>query len=627
MPAMGTVLAGPAGEINDDVIAYYSERAAGGTGLIITEVACVENNLGKATGTQIRIDEDVFIPGLSRLAGSVKKYGARIFVQLHHAGNQSNSSFTGGKQIVAPSPVTNAAVGEEPRELSTDEVDDLVARFVTAGVRAKTAGMDGVELHGAHGYLINEFLSPHTNRRTDRYGGSFENRMRFAVEIINGIKQKCGNDYPVCVRFSADEFTGKGIDLEEGKRIAGALESAGADALNVSCGTYESMPVVIEPIMYKEGWRTYLAKAIREVVSIPVIGVGAIKRPTTAEKILRDEDADFIAIGRGLLSDPEWVNKAADEQEESIIPCIGCMHCIDTIFSLNRIQCAVNARAGREREFQGLSRDGGHRRVAVIGAGPAGLEAARVLSLRGFEPKVYERREKAGGELVLGCQPPDKEPIEWYRKALVHNVEKLGIEIETGIHAEPHAVSSEKPYAVFVAIGGKQKNLSNIPGLEAENVVTALDVLESPEIIKDGEKVIVIGGGMTGCETVELIRAGGAAAMIVEMLPELAQEANSITRASLLERLNKDSAVEILTGYKLSSIRNGTVTVEQTEGGEVKELSADKIVLSLGLEINADEIAQWKKSFDRVTVVGDAVRPSDVAFAVRTAFDAAYVLR
>lgn len=627
MPAMGTILCGPDGEMTDHAIAYYSERAAGGTGLIISEIISIEYGLGKALTSQLRLDDDRFISGFSRLTGSVQKYGTKFFAQLHHAGNQSNSSLTGGKQIVAPSPVINKAIGEVPRELTTTEVRDIINKFIQAAVRAKIAGFDGVELHGAHGYILNQFSSPHTNKRSDEFGGSFENRMRFTVDIIHGIKKECGKDFPVIARFSADEFIDNGINLSEGVKIGIALSNAGVDALDVSSGTYESMQVIIEPYMYKEGWRSYLAESVKKEVSIPVITVGAIKLPAKAEEILNQKKADFVAIGRGHLCDSQWAGKSASGNENLIIPCIGCMYCIDSIFSMKKIQCAVNARTGRELEFPAPKKDGEGRVVSVIGAGPAGMEAARVLKMRGFKPIVYEQKNEPGGELVPGCYPPDKEPIRWYKDALLKNLIALDIEIKTGFKAEPQQVMrDDNPYAIIVAIGAKPLIPGNIIGIDRENVLTAIDVLNNPVLIQKGSNVSIIGGGMTGCELAELILSRGSNATIIEMQSELATNENSITRTVMLQRLQQNSKIVILTNHKLVSVKDDSLEIEQTVTGEKKSVSSDYVVLSLGLSSLKKETAQWKEVHENVYVVGDAISPSKVAFAIRTAFDTAYVL-
>lgn len=624
MPPMGTMLCGSGGEMTDHLTAYYSERAAGGTGLIITEIIAVEYHSGTALVNQLRLDDDRFIAGFSRLTGAVQKFGAKIVAQLHHAGNQAFHSSTDGRQIVAPSAVTSKAIGIEPRALSTEEVKDLVRKFVLAAVRAQTAGFDGVELHGAHGYLINQFMSPHSNHRQDEYG---ENRLKFITEIMEGIKKQCGSDFPLIIRFSADEFIPGGIDIEEGKKIGTALAAAGADALDVSSGTYESMPVVIEPYMYKEGWKSYLAHEIKTAVTIPVIAVGAIKRPQKAEEILSKNEADFIAVGRAHLCDSQWAEKSRLGNDDSIITCIGCMHCIDSIFSMRKIECAVNARTGRELEFPDFKRDGLERVVAVIGAGPAGMEAARVLKLRGFQPVVYEQRNEVGGQLVPGCKPPDKEVIKWYQNALLKNIKSLNIEVITGRKAEPQQILADHhPFAVIVATGAKPLIPSKIPGVNNANVFTALDILHNPVLIPDGSKVVIVGGGMTGCELAELISGKNCTVTLIEMQSELATSENSITRSVMLKRLDENAKIELLTGFKVLAIKEESLELEEIKTSEKKQIRADYSVLSLGLSPLRDEIKQWKEVFERAYVVGDAEAPSKVAFAIRTAFDAAYAL-
>jgi 2,4-dienoyl-CoA reductase-like NADH-dependent reductase (Old Yellow Enzyme family)/thioredoxin reductase len=624
MPPMGTILCGPDGEMTDHLIAYYAERAAGGTGLIITEIVSVEYLFGKALVSQLRLDNDRYIAGFSRLTGAVQKYGTKIFAQLHHAGRQTYTKFTDGKQIVAPSAIASKAIGIEPRALAADEIKELVQKFIDAAVRAQIAGFDGVELHGAHGYLINQFLSPHSNHRSDEYG---KDRLRFTIEILQGIKKRCGSDFPVIVRFSADEFIADGINIQEGRRIGAAMADAGADALHVSSGTYESMPVIIEPYMYKEGWKSYLAQEVKQGLNIPVIAVGAIKRPAKAEEILSQKKADFVALGRAHLSDSQWAMKAQSGKEDSIITCIGCMHCIDSIFSMRKIECAVNARTGRELEFQEFNRDGMGRKVAVIGAGPAGLEAARILMLRGFQPVVYEQSNEAGGQLIPGCKPPDKEVIKWYQNSLLKNVEELNIEIKTGVKAQPQQVKNDdKPYAVIVATGAKPIVPSNIPGVNNENVFNAIDILNNPVLIQDKSRVSIIGGGMTGCELAELLANKNCMVTIIEMQSEPATDENEIIRTAMLGRLEENKNIEILTSHKLKSIKENAVELENLETGEKKQLSTDYTVLSLGLSPLVNEIRQWKEMFDKTFVVGDALSPSKVAFAIRTAFDVAYTL-
>ena len=627
MPAMGTVLCASDGEVTGHQIAYYEERARGGTGLIVTEIVAVEPELGKAVVNQTRADEDRFVPMLSRLVQAVHRHPTKIFAQLHHAGNQSNSQVCEGMQIVAPSEITNQGVGEKPRALTHEEVKDLVERFAAAAYRCQMAGFDGVELHGAHGYLINQFISPHSNRRDDEYGGSFENRMRFVTEILQLTKKRCGDQFPVMVRFSADEFVAGGITLEDGKRIARHLQDAGADALDVSCGTYESMPTLLEPITYDQGWRVYLAEAIKAEVEIPVVAVGVLRQPGFVEQVLADGRADFVALGRELLAEPEWVLKTSEGREDELRHCILCLYCIESIFAAKPIACAVNARTGHEFELREFADEGGNRTVAIVGGGPAGVEAARVLSFRGFRPVIYEMRAELGGQLVPGCAPPRKDEIAWYKDFLNRQMDIMGIDVRLGTEATPELVQKDDPYAVILAIGAHSLVPVSIEGVPADHVLSAEEVLEDSSRVEGAATAVVVGAGLTGCETADMLAQKGLAVSVIEMLPEIAPGAHPINRVAIQERLS-DAGVQVMTRRELIRVKNGGIEVNDTENGNSEEIPADWVVLALGLQAPSDDrIKPWKDAFGRTIVVGDAVGPRRVAQAVREGFDAAYVLR
>ncbi|MED4226478.1 NADH:flavin oxidoreductase [Neobacillus cucumis] len=347
----------------------------------MTEFTTIDYELGRGAVNQLRIDHDSFKTGFRRLANAVHKYGTKIFVQLHHAGRESNSLLTGGKQLVAPSPVVCAAIGEEPRELATEEVKEIIDKFIAAAYRCKIAGIDGVELHGAHGYLINQFLSPNTNLRTDEYGGSFENRIRFLAEIIKGIKKQCGQDFPVTVRLSVDEFEEGGTDVPLSCEISRYLEKMGVDGLHASAGNYNTMETVIESPLFEEGWRVYLAEELKKEVSIPVITVGNIRDPQFVETILAEGKADFVAIGRGHIADPDWVRKVAEGRENEIRMCISCLHCA---YSKGHIECSINVRAGRELEFLEMQTIDEKRRVVIVGGGLGEWKLQKYLGLKGM---------------------------------------------------------------------------------------------------------------------------------------------------------------------------------------------------------------------------------------------------
>jgi len=348
MPAIGVNLSAQGGGVSDDIIAYYQARAAGGVGLIISEVTRVVDGAGAGAPYQLAARNVEDVPGLKRLTNAIHLYGAKFFVQLHHPGIMA-SPYVTNTQSVAPSAVV-AAEGLL-HELTTDECDELVQAFISGAVIAQQAGADGVELHGAHGYLINDFLSPAINFRTDKYGGSLEGRMRFVITILQGIKSQCGAHFPVSVRINAEEEMSGGIDLEEAKKIAVVLERSGVDAINVSCLLKEGC---IEPRTYKQGWKKYMAAAIKEVVKVPVIAVCNIKEPKIGEQLLAEGVCDLIGVGRGHLADPQWCNKAFGGRGHEICLCIGCLACFGEICKLKRIKCVVNPATGRELEYNHL---------------------------------------------------------------------------------------------------------------------------------------------------------------------------------------------------------------------------------------------------------------------------------
>lgn len=624
MPAMGTMLASADGEVTDHQIAYFEERAKGGVGLIITEVTSVEYLLGKAGSCHPRVDDNKFIPMLQRLADTLHKYDTKVFMQLHHAGRVGNSMLTGGKQVVAPSAVPSQITGETPRALTTEEIKDLINRFATGALRCKMAGIDGVELHGAHGYLICQFLSPFTNRRTDEYGGSFENRMRFAEEIVKGIKKTCGENYPVTIRLSIDEFMEGGITEEEGLKIAKYMESIGVDAINASCGNYESLPTVMEPITYEQGWRVYLAEEIKKAVNIPVIAVGVIREPEFAESVLKEGKADFVAIGRSHITDPDWCNKAQEGREKDIRKCISCLHCVDSAFAGHHMECAINTRAGRELEFKNLEKSGDGRKVVVIGGGPGGLEAARILAERNFKVVLFEKDSELGGQIKYGHKPEGKEKLHWLIDYQRNELENLGVEIRLNTEGKLENVKAENPYVVIVATGA-MPFMPNIEGIDRENVYTSEDALSGKSTF-EGEAVAVIGGGMTGSEIAEFIANQGNAVYLIEMLSEIGTGCGLINKIDLMQHLFVAN-VEILTNYKLNSIGEKSIKVQSLKEDKEVELDIDKVVISLGVKSDNELYEKIKNNFNKVYLIGDAASPRNIAHAVREGFEKAYILK
>ncbi|MBB6632142.1 FAD-dependent oxidoreductase [Clostridium algidicarnis] len=623
MPAMGTSLATSTGEASDEMIRFYEERAKGGAGLIITEITRVDNETGVGTPNQLCANNLNQIPRLEKLSRAVHRYDSKIFLQLHHPGRQSHSNLIDGRQIVAPSAVTSSAIGELPREMTTEEVEAMVKKFVTGAKIAQMGGIDGVELHGAHGYLLGQFLSPLTNLRTDKYGGDLMGRMRILTEIIMGIKSVCGPSFPISVRIDGDEFVDGGFKLDEAIKASKYLESIGVDAINVSAGTYESVNTIIEPISYPQGWKRHLAQGIKDTVKIPVIACDVIRKPDFAESLLKEGNVDFVAVGRQLLADPEWGKKAMENREDEIRPCISCLYCIDKLMQCETTKCAVNARMGRELEYGEIKENGKGRVVAVMGGGPAGMESARILALKGFKPVLFEKKDVLGGSVYLGSKPPLKEKLNWFLDSLEYQINQLGVDIRLNSEPTLEDIKSLSPYAVFVATGASPI-VPRLPGIDKSEVCTVIDVLEGKIDIK-GKNVIVVGSGMTGLETAELLAVQGNKVTVVEMQNKIGPDAYLPNLIDVTTRLKKHN-VEMIPSMKLVEIKENEVSLQNTKDNTISNRDADVVVLSLGSVSNNSMINELEKIVPIVRVLGDAEKPGRVAEAMHTAFEKSYFL-
>jgi 2,4-dienoyl-CoA reductase-like NADH-dependent reductase (Old Yellow Enzyme family)/ribulose 1,5-bisphosphate synthetase/thiazole synthase len=623
MPAMGTGFAASTGEASDEIIRYYEERAKGGCGLIITEITRIDDETGVGMSNQLSVTSGKHIPRLVRLADAVHRHDTKIFVQLHHPGRETYGRLLNGKQIVAPSPIACKVVGEVPRELTTAECESMVKKFVTGAIIAKNAGIDGVEVHAAHGYLVNQFISPYTNKRTDKYGGDFYNRMRFVTEIIQGIRFTCGPKFPISVRISANEFIEGGLTLQDTVKISRYLESLGIDAINVSCGTYESGYSIIEPACMPEGWKKDLAKTIKANVKIPVIAVNNIKHPKVAETLLEEGVSDFVGIGRGHLADPEWGNKAKYGKEELLRKCIGCMDCFKVASTGRPIRCTVNPLLGRET-FLGddkLVKGGNERTVAVIGGGPGGMQAAYVLAKRGFKVVLFEKESSLGGTMSIADKPPHKQLITEFINTQIAQLEALGVEIRLNTEATVQIVKELDPYGVIVAIGGTPV-IPNLPGIDRPNVHTAEEVLSGKVMLKD-RNIAIIGGGVTGLETAEVLAKDNKVA-VIEMMDAVGTSLYASVRTLLLKRLN-EAGVEIITGHGLDSVKDGEIGLRVTSTAFEVSRKADIVVLAIGVKPRKELVTEFEAAFNKITVVGDAYKPGLIGDAIREANDKAFV--
>jgi 2,4-dienoyl-CoA reductase-like NADH-dependent reductase (Old Yellow Enzyme family)/thioredoxin reductase len=612
MPPMATNYALKNGEVTQRQIDYYEERAKGGIGLIIVEVSCVDSPVGKGMVRQIAIDDDKFISGLSKLAKAIKRHGAGAAIQLHHAGRQASSKIT-GHQPVAPSPIPGSE-GEKPRELTPEEIAALIARFAAAAERATKAGFDGVEIHGAHGYLISQFLSPLSNHRHDTYGGSVENRARLLTDIIKASRERIGKDYPLWCRLSAMEISADGgITPEETQIVARLAEKTGVDAIHVSAhqvGPARRPPMAQPPCNFVP-----YAQAVKEVVSVPVIAVSRIP-PEIAEDVIRDGKADFVSIGRQLLVDPSLPQKAQAGKIEDVRPCIYCLTCLDSIsWRREGVCCVVNPTLGRERDFE-LKPAKSPKKVVVVGGGPGGMEAARVAVLRGHKVVLFDEGEELGGQLLLAAKPPFKGTLETFRQYLVKQVTKLGVELRLRQKFTVGMAKELKPDVVVLATGVTPL-IPQIPGIRSKKVIQASQVLMGAET---GERVVVIGGELVGCETALLLMERGKKVTIMRRGPELATKVHRLIREPMLARL-KYKGASILTGVEYQEIRDASVVIK-TATGEKKIIEADTVVLAAGAVPNTELRDALKGKVAQVLSVGDCVEPRSIMEAVEEGFRA-----
>ena len=621
MPAMGTGFASSTGEASDEIIRFYADRAKGGCGLIITEICRIDEETGIGTSNQLCATDSKHIPRLVRLAEAVHAYDTKIFLQLHHPGNETMGRLLHGKQIVAPSAVMCKVIGEMPRALPTEEVEAMAKKFVKGAVIAKIAGFDGVEIHAAHGYLVNQFLSPHTNKRTDKYGGDFFNRMRFVTEIILGIRFACGPDFPVSVRIDGSEFIEDGLDEQECIRIARYLESLGIACLNVSCGTYESGATIIEPSCFAEGWKKHLAKNIKANVNIPVIAVNTIKHPAFAEQLLEEGVSDYVGVARGQLADAEWANKAKRGDDVLIRKCIGCMNCFLVANQGRPVECTVNPTLGRELTYDDdkLVKDGAGRTVAVVGAGPAGVQAALVLAKRGFHAVLFEKSDRVGGTVKFGSTPPHKELLGELIDTQEAELKQYGVDVRLNTAGTAEECKKAGACGVFLAVGGNPI-APPIPG--HEKAVLAEQILAG-EVKLTGKTIAVIGGGVTGLETAEYLSADNKVT-VVEMQNAVGTTLYPSVLHLLKDRLDKNGA-EILTGHAIKAIGDGEVTLSVTATAMDVTRKADVVVFALGVRPNRALVDEMEAAFDRVVLLGDTEKPGNIVNAMHSANDKAFV--
>ena len=597
MPPMVTFLANESGAVTQRMIDYYTERARGGVGLIIIESAYVQEK-DRDFG-RLGIENPQLHVGLSELAESIQEQGAKVLLQINNRGS-----------------ALAIHKGKGPDELTLEEIETIIEAFSMAAWRAQRAGFNGVEIHGANIYLIAQFSSPLTNHRQDEYGGDPERRLKFARDVLLRVRQKVGSTFVVTYRMVGSEYTEGGLTLKDSQLFARRMEEAGADALHVSA----SSPLVpywhTPPMAVPRGCHVELAAGVKKAVKIPVIAVGRINDPVLADEIIAAGKADFVAMGRALIADPYLPRKAREGRLEEIRKCLACNFCRQRVILFNRtLRCAVNPQAGKEREHR-ITPASVAKKVLVVGGGPAGLEAARVLSLRGHRTALYEKRAELGGQLNLAVIPPHKEELRNILDYLVFQVRKLNVQIHLNREATKETVNQEDPDVILVAAGALPV-LPVIPGLSRERLFTVEEALLGRRIL--GEKILVIGGGTVGCEVSEFLASQGKEITIVEILPEVASAMEGHNRRLLLERLNK-LPVQILTKSEVLSLRGNRAVIRKA--GEDVELEMDGIVAAMGSRANR-ACTEFESCGRPFYIIGDAVESRDIAAAIHEGFRAA----
>lgn len=620
MAPMSTQLASPDGSVTREMVAYFEERARGGVGMILPGYAFVDNKLSKASVNQLGCHDDAMVPGLNMLVESLRPYGTRVFLQLCHAGRQTDRSVI-GRVPVGPSSVIDEEGREVTRELTCDEIEEIIEAFGLAAKRAKQAGFDGVELHGAHGYLIHEFMSDYTNRRTDAYGGDIARRMRFPLGVLSRVREYVGEEYPVGFRLNGSDYLETkeekpkeaGMTLSIAVKMAKILERNGIDYLHVSAGIGETAENAIQPMYFARGYNVHLAEEIKKEVSVPVIAVGSIVDPDTAEEILSEGRADLVALGRALIADPDFCRKARLERNEEILKCIRCNECAQRTGSLKKLRCSVNPRAGNETRFTFVPARQ-RKRVLVVGGGPGGMEAARVAALRGHEVTLVEKEGRLGGKLVPASSPSFKKDLRNLIDHYSRQMDELRIKVILNHHASPETIGTFSPDVLILATGSGQR-VPDVPGAQNENVFFSLDVLSGKSDIP-GSRVAVIGGGTVGCETAVFLAEAGKDVTVVEVLEEiLVEESNALNKAGLKRKL-KEKAVRVLTGYLADEITREGVFVKDDKGAR-RLVDADSVVLSIGFASQRELYEKLKKDLKQVYSVGDCVESRKIFNAIQ----------
>ena len=597
------------GYVTDQLSAYFTARAKGGVGMMLVGGGCVHPS-GLELPDLPRLWDDECVPALARMVKTVKAQDVLFGVQLMHGGRQAYHD-----RKVAPSAIAAPAlVKSAPRALTLPEINEIVAFFGDAARRCRQAGFDFVEIHGAHGYFINQFLSPNANHRTDAYGGSFENRTRFFLEVLADIKQKCGVDFPVGVRMNGEDYITDGWSIEEACRLAPLLEAGGADYLHVSAGVYGSRQLTIPSMYVSQGCFSHLAEAVKKIATIPVIAVGRIKDPAMAECLIHQGSADMIALGRSLLADPQWPVKAKAQTNERIRPCIGCcLGCIHAVFQLEPGGCVVNPDVGREFQLAQDDRCATPKKILVIGAGPGGLAAARMAALRGHQAVVCDHQDRPGGLLRLAAIPPGRAELDDIIQFFLRELQRLQVPVQLNTMVDDKVLAQQAPDDIILA-SGSLPDMPIIKGL----FTTKMDLCTVTEVLdghaQPGRRVIVLGGGQAGLVLTDFLAEVGKQVAVLNRKAHFAEEMSANDRFYLRERLKRDS-VQLFKKVRIDKILADGATFSSQ--GESHTFSAFDTIVLAEARTSVREAMNLLNAYEgRVHVIGDAKNPRHLMMAI-----------
>ncbi len=608
MPPLASFFIGDDGSITNETIEHYRRRAAGGPAMVIME-ACAVSPEGIVSHHQPVIHDDRYIDGLSKIAAAIKKEGAVAALQIHHGGRQTSAKVIHRKPL-APSPLPCPAIRGNVEPLTIDGIRNLVKKFGDAAVRAYQAGFELIEIHGAHGYLVNQFLSNFSNIREDEYGGDVAGRTRFAREIVEEICRRTDDALPVSFKISAEEYVDGGLTTKESIEILKILIKAGIDVVQVSAGNDVTPEWISQPMFMQKACLVESASQIKKAVDIPVMAVGRINDPQIADEIIRQEKADLVCIGRGLLADPEMPLKAKNGRLDEIRTCIACNTCMQSIFRKGRIECLVNPMLGREKEMAFIPTEK-PKKVMVIGGGPGGLNVAWVAAKRGHTVDVYEKRNSFGGQLIPGSTPGHKAELRSLIRFQIKQTELYGVKCHLNHEIRAKDVKALDPDVVVLATGSLPA-IPPVPGIDKEIMLTYEDVLNGGPI--PSNRVVVVGGGPTGLELALYLSELACSVTVIEMLPKIGSGMEAVTKKMILQQLKKNN-VAMLTDTRLSKIEdNGVVVVNHNN--RKMFIEAEKVVIAIGTKPDTKLYDKIKPLGYKIYQIGDCLEPRSAKDAI-----------